>query len=228
MSLHSALTFPALVTKKPVVVDFSGGQLASDAGVLLLGKLDRQLGLTQAVTAALQDRRDPAKVQHPLLDLLRQRVYQIACGYEEADNADTLRQDPLFPCAVGRAGAGEPADLLPPGECRHPSRAAPGFRGLVCCFLQQHWDAAVVRIVLNLDATADPTHCQQELNFYNQHYRSHCYLSLLLYATLTVTTPDGQRQEWPEQWLLVAVLQPVKRDASFRAGSVLVRLTPLL
>jgi len=85
-----------------------------------------------------------------------------------------------------------------------------------------------VRIVLDLDATEDPTHGQQELNFSNQHYRAHCSLPLLVYATLTVETADGTREERAEQELLVALLRPVNREAAFRAKAVLRRLLPLL
>jgi hypothetical protein len=233
MTSQPTLSFPALVPKKSVVAAFSGGKLSSDGGVLLLAQLDRQLGLTQTLTDALEDRRDPAKVDHPLLDLIRQRVYQIACGYEDANDAHTLRRDPLFKSAVGRAPERGP-DL---GSQPTFSRLENGitrrevFRAslaLVRFFLQQHREEAVVRVVLDLDATEDPTHGQQELNFYNHHYRSHCYLPLLVYATLTVTAPDGSCQELPEQELLVALLRPVNRDASFRAKSVLARLAPLL
>ena len=233
MSSQPTLAFPALVAKKPVIADFSGGKLSSDGGVLLLAQLDRQLGLTQAVTAALQDRRDPAKVDHPLLDLLRQRVYQIACGYEDANDADTLRKDPLFKSAVGR----RPEHGLDLGSQPTFSRLENGVtrrellrlsEALVRFFLQQHQPAPVVRVVLDLDATEDPTHGQQELNFYNHHYRSHCYLPLLVYATVTVQDPDGRRRELAEQELLVALLRPVNREASFRAKAVLSRLVPLL
>jgi hypothetical protein len=85
-----------------------------------------------------------------------------------------------------------------------------------------------VRLVLDLDATEDPTHGQQELNFYNHHYRSHCYLPLLVYATVTVETPGGERRELPEQELLVSLLRPVNKEAAFRAVAVLRRLVPLL
>jgi len=101
MPSQPSLTFPALSEKKPLVADFTGGRLSSDGGVLLLAELDRQLGLTEALAACLQERRDPSNVQLPLLDLLRQRVYQIALGYEDANDADTLRTDPLFKSAVG-------------------------------------------------------------------------------------------------------------------------------
>lgn len=142
-------------------------------------------------------------------------------------------RDPLFKSAVGQAPE-RGADL---GSQPTLSRMENGVtrrellrvsEALVRFFLQQHQGTRVVRIVLDVDATEDPTHGQQELNFYNHHYRSHCYLPLLVYATLTVATPDGGRRELPEQELLVARLRPVHREASYRTRSILSRLVPLL
>jgi len=235
MTSHLTLNFPLLTRspQKPIVADFSGGTLSSDGGLLLLADLDRQRGLTAAMAACLEDRRDPAKVQQPLLDLFRQRVYQIAAGYEDANDAQTLRQDPLFKVAVGRAPETDP-DLgsqptlsrLENGVTRRELRRL--AEALVRHFLQRHQGEPVVRVVLDLDATEDPTHGQQELNFYNHHYRSHCYLPLLVYATVTVLGPAGARRELPEQELLVALLRPVNKAACFRARAVLRRLVPLL
>lgn len=232
MLSQPSLLFPALVAKKPLVADFSGGQLSSDGGLLLLAELDRRLGLTATCAAQLRERRDPAKVQHPLLDLVRQRVFQIACGYEDANDATTLRGDPLFKSAVGRTptqGA-ELASQPTFSRLENGVTRAELFRlslALVQFVLQQHREERIVRIVLDLDATEDPAHGQQELNFYNHHYRSHCYLPLLVYATFTRERPDGTRQELPEQELLAAVLRPVSKDASFRSRAVLRRLLPL-
>ena len=232
MSSQLPLSFPALAGKKPVVADFTGGHLSSDGGLLLLAELDRRLSLTARLVAGLQDRRAPAKVQQPLLDLFRQRVYQIACGYEDANDAATLRADPLFKSAVGRApasgrdlGSQPTLSRLENGVTRKELRRVAA--ALVQFFLEQHRGEPVVRIVLDLDATEDPTHGQQELNFYNHHYRSHCYLPLLVYATVTVQDPAGRR-ELPEQALLVALLRPVNKDAAWRSRAVLRRLLPLL
>jgi hypothetical protein len=81
---------------KKVEVDFNGGEICSDAGVLFLREVERRIGLLRRVAKILRDRRHPGYVQHPLLDLLKQRVLQIACGYEDADDADALREDPAL------------------------------------------------------------------------------------------------------------------------------------
>lgn len=233
MSSQATYSFPALLGKKPLVADFSGGRLSSDGGLLLLAELDRRLGLTETLAETLIDRRDGAKVDLSLLELLRQRVYQIACGYEDADDADHLRRDPLFKSAVGHAPeSGRDLGSQPTFSRFENAVTRKELRefaaALVQFFLTQHQAERVVRIVLDLDATEDPTHGQQELNFYNHHYRSHCYLPLLVYATVTVETATGARQELPEQELLVALLRPVNKEAAFRAVAVLRRLVPLL
>ena len=83
-----------------VLVDFNGGNLTSDAGVLFVRQVDERLGLTSRLAACLSDWRDAAKVHHFRIEQLRQRVYQIACGYEDCNDADFLRSDPALKIAV--------------------------------------------------------------------------------------------------------------------------------
>jgi len=92
----------APVGDKAVDLAFDGGRLSSDAGLVLLQDPDEQLGFTRALAAVLQDPRDPRRVHFPLHDLLKQRVLQIAAGYEDANDANTLRHDPLFKLLLGR------------------------------------------------------------------------------------------------------------------------------
>jgi len=92
----------APVGDKAVVLAFDGGRLSSDAGLVLLKDPEEQLGLTRALAAVLQDPRDPRRVHFTLHDLLKHRVLQIAAGYEDANDATTLRHDPLFKLLLGR------------------------------------------------------------------------------------------------------------------------------
>ncbi len=89
------------VEAKPVWLDFDGGQLSSDAGLLLLKEVDQQIGLIQALAAVLPDPRDARYVQHTTEALLRQRIFQIAAGYEDANDSDSLRHDPIVKMVVG-------------------------------------------------------------------------------------------------------------------------------
>src|SRR4051812_49220887 len=87
--------FP-LLPRKPAVAEFTGGSLSSDGGLLLLAQLDRRLGLTERMAACIRDERLAGRVTHSLLELLRQRLYQICAGYEDCNDADRLRRDPAL------------------------------------------------------------------------------------------------------------------------------------
>ena len=84
------------IDDKPVLLDFQAGRLSSDGGVLLVGQIDGHLGFTQAMASVLRDERDPKRTKHSMLDLMRQRVFQITAGYQDQDDSDTLRMDPIF------------------------------------------------------------------------------------------------------------------------------------
>src|SRR5437879_1447586 len=107
------LDFP-LLSRKPVHVDFSGGRLSSDGGLVLLAHLAQRLRLCERVAACITDPRLPERVQHPLQALIQQRVYQMAAGYEDAHDATFLRHDPVLKLAVGRPPqSGEPLASQP-------------------------------------------------------------------------------------------------------------------
>ncbi len=90
---------------------FDGGAMSSDSGALLLAGVDRQMGLTDRLAASFNDRRHPSYVDHALTDLLKQRIYQQACAYEDGNDANALRADPMFKLAVGRKPLDEANDL---------------------------------------------------------------------------------------------------------------------
>ena len=94
-------SFPAVGTKK-VTAAFDGGRITSDGGVMLLAMADRRLGVAERLARRFSDRRDPMRITHTLADLIRARVFAIACGYEDADDLDFLRTDPAFKLACGR------------------------------------------------------------------------------------------------------------------------------
>src|SRR6266567_4925034 len=170
-----------------VRADFEGGALSSDFGVLLLRGIDRQIGLTARLAAAIHDTRHPSYIDHPLRDLLAQRIYQIASGYADGNDANSLRRDPLFKLSVERS----------PLEPEHDLASAPTFSRLehrvdrkdlyrLTEALGAHFIASSpeppAAIVLDLDHSDDPTHGQQAFTFYNHYYRSYCYLPLFICA----------------------------------------------
>jgi len=179
------LNFP-LLSRKAVHVDFSGGSLSSDGGLLLLAQLDRSLHFTEAVAACLHDPRRPASVQHSRLDLIRQRVYQIAAGYEDQNDATTLRHDPALKLAVGRAPrSGLDLASQPTLSRLEATLAEDECERINAVLLSQFLDTPRRRprtVVLDMDTSEHQTHGQQELAFYNDFYQSTCYLPRFLFA----------------------------------------------
>jgi hypothetical protein len=197
---------------KPVVIRADGGALTSDAGAVLLRQLDERLGLTRQLAGCLVDRRERGKVRHDVLLLLRQRIYQIALGYEDCNDADRLRADPALKLAVGRAPSED--DLASQPTLSRWENAV-GWRecwrmgeALLGCYLQRHRKRPPRRLVLDVDATDDETHGDQQLAFFHGYYDEHCYLPLLVFA---------QAEGKGEQELIGALLRPGNVHGGHRA-----------
>jgi len=169
-----------------LVLDFDGGQITGEAGLILVREFDERLGLTAKLDALLIDARDRRYVTHPALTLLRQRVYQIAAGYEDANDADFLRNDPVL-CAVangrGQALASQPT--LSRLENAVPWESIRAFARLglewFCRVARRERKRQTDELVLDIDSTADPTHGSQQLSFFNAHYDTHMYHPLLIF-----------------------------------------------
>ena len=142
--------------------DFEGGALSSDFGVLLLRGIDRQIGLTARLAAAIHDTRHPSYIDHPLRDLLAQRIYQIAAGYADGNDANSLRRDPLFKLGVERLPLAPEQDLASAptfSRLEHSVNRKDLYR--LTQALGAHFVASYpeppAAIVLDLDHTDDPT-----------------------------------------------------------------------
>jgi hypothetical protein len=193
---------------------FDEAPISSDGGAVLLEALDRRLRLTEGVAAAIPDARDPRYVLHTVLDQLRQRVFGIALGYEDCNDAKTLRDDPLLKICCGRE-PGDEALASQPTLCRFENEATPRscYRlasALLESYFKRHPHRPARRLVLDLDTTCDPTHGQQEFGFFNAFYDEHCFLPLLVFDQ------DGD--------LFTALLQPGKPQGARVAVAVLKRL----
>lgn len=204
----------------PLEASFDGGRLTSDGGLPWLEVADAAVGLCSALAAAIPEwRRGP--VRHPLATLLRQRVFQIACGYEDQDDADTLRHDPLLKLVCGQ---------LP--ETGHALASQPTLSRLEnavdrkSCYRlalalgqiylrERERDGVPTHIVLDLDGTDDPTHGQQEGSAYHGYYRHHMYHPLLIF--------DGETRQ-----LITAVLRPGNAHGSTGVIAVLKRVVAAL
>lgn len=183
------LRFPA-VDGMTVRADFDGGALSSDFGPLLLRGIDRHIGLTQTLADAFTDRRHASYIDHSLRDLLAQRIYQMACAYADGNDANALRADPMFKLALERRPLDADNDLASAATFSRLENAATtkDIYRLAQAFVDQ-FIASYAKpppvIVLDMDHSEDPTHGQQELSFYNHHYRHHCYLPLFLFEGLS-------------------------------------------
>ena len=190
MTEESLLPFdlPA-VRRKKVTAGFDGGLISSDGGVVLLREAERRLRLAETLAGSMRDRRDPATVVHTLPAMLRFRMFAIACGYEDADDCDALRTDPLFKPAVGRAPESGRALCSQPTMSRlenAPSRieVARMTAALVDLFCRS-FPTPPAAITLDIDDTCDPVHGHQQLSLFHVHYDTHydtrCFLPVHVY-----------------------------------------------
>jgi Transposase DDE domain group 1 len=180
--------FPA-VQRKKVTVAFDGGMLSSNAGVLLLRGVEQRLGIAARLAACLADRRDPERIEHTVEEMLRLRMFAIAAGYEDANDCDALRHEPVFKMAVGRAPeSGDPLCSQPTMSRLEnaPSRGelARMMAAMVDLFCST-WRRAPASIVLDIDDTFDAVHGQQQLSLFNAHYDERCFLPIHIYEGTT-------------------------------------------
>ena len=207
----------APVGDKAVDLDFDGGLLSSDAGLMLLKDPDEQLGLTRALAAVLKDARDPRRVHFTLHDLLKQRVLQIAAGYEDANDAHILRHDPIFKLLLDRLpDTGPPLASQPTLAWfeNHVSRPAlyRMARVLVEQFITSYARPPQL-IVLDFDDPEDPVHGEQEQARYDGYYGGYCFLPLHLYEGLSgrLITTIFKAKRFTGTQMLSVVKRLVKR-----------------
>ena len=173
------------VRRKKVTADFEGGLISSDGGLVLLRGAERRLGLSETLAGCIREWRDPERVVHVLPGMLRFRMFAIACGYEDADDCDALRGDPLFKLAVGRAPESGRDLCSQPTMSRlenAPSRieVARMTAALVDIFCRS-FPAPPTAITLDIDDTCDPVHGRQQMSLFNAHYDTRCFLPVHVY-----------------------------------------------
>ena len=192
--------------RRVIEADFSGGDLSSDGGMLLLRQVDRHLGLSRMAAAVIPDPRDPERIRHGLRDLLAQRLYGLCCGYEDLNDHKTLRDDVLMQTAVGRDQALASAPTFSRLENRATRAQAWALHGvLIEQFIASH-QAAPEELVLDIDASDVPLHGAQELSQFHAYYDHHCYLPLYVFC--------GQA-------MLACYLRPSKIDGAKHAAAVI-------
>jgi hypothetical protein len=208
---------------KPVVARFDQPDSSSDGGAVLLKTCDQRLGLTEAIAACVNDARQPGKVIHSFHDLVRQRVFGIACGYEDCNDAERLAEDPMQKLLVDR----DPIEGLALASQSTLSRFenALGPKALlrmgnaladtVIARHRKRLKGRAKRITVELDPTDDPTHGAQQLSFFNGHYDTWCYLPVAGFV---------QFDEESEQYLFAYLLRPGNADAKLGAIGLLRRI----
>jgi DDE family transposase len=169
--------------QRKLTIDFSGGEITTDAGLVVLREFDERLGLTADLKAVVTDRRDRRYVAHEILTLLRQRIYQIAAGYEDCNDAAYLRNDPTLRAVVHRSD--RPLASQPTLSRLEHAVSWDEVRVLEtqgCEWWCRHvGKRGTAELVMDLDGTADPTHGQQQFSFFNGYYDSYLYYPLLIF-----------------------------------------------
>ena len=207
---------------KPLVVKFDQRHGSSDGGAVLLKGCDQALRLTERLAACLRDDRQPGKIAHALGEMFRQRVFAIACGYPDCNDAARLGGDPIHKMLVGR----DPIE----GEALASQSTLSRFENAVSrkvlfrmgealadVVIERHrrrLHGKVKRITIELDPTDDPTHGGQQLSFFNGHYDTWCYLPVAGFVKFN---------DEPEQHLFTCVLRPGNAPATRGALGILKR-----
>lgn len=211
---------------RPLQVAFDQPHGSSDGGAVLLKAADRQLGLLDRMAATLTDRRAPARIRHSLRDLLAQRVYGIACGHADANDADTLADDPIHKLLLDRDPIAGDRLASQPTISRFENRVSSRTlyrlgEAVADTVIAQHRrrQAQVRRITVDLDLTEDATHGAQQLALFNGFYGGWCYLPLLAFLTF---------DDEPRQYLVAAILRPGTTPATVGVPGLLRRLLPRL
>lgn len=211
---------------KPVVARFDQEHSSSDGGAMLLKAADQRLGLSAALAACLVDDRQQSKVSHSYQELFAQRMFGIACGYADGNDAARLAHDPVFKLLSGRDPVSGLALASQATLSRFENAAGAGellrmSEALAQAVIDRHRrrKKRVKRITIDLDPTDDRTHGDQQLSFFNWHYDSWCYLPLAGFLTF-----DAE----PEQYLFCYMLRPGKATAKRGCLAMLKRLLPRL
>jgi hypothetical protein len=224
-----AVPYPSLARKK-VTAAFDGGRLSSDSGVMLLSLAERRRAIAKTLAALIDDPRDPAHITHTVEDVLRARIFAIACGYPDGNDFNWLRSDPAFKLACGRLPE-TGADL-----CSQPTISrwenAPSLREIIRLTYAlidiwcRSYEKPPFSVILDIDDTVDVVHGHQKMAEWNGHYDERCFLPIHIYDTATGRpvamilrpgkTPSGAevrrwlrrlvrriRQYWPDTHIII-------------------------
>ncbi len=211
---QNVLAFSSIAGKK-LQADFNGGSITSDGGVLFLSEVESRIGVISRLVQALDDRRHPSYVDHSYELLMRQRVFQISCGYEDANDCNTLRGDPAFKAACQRApllgqDLGSQSTMSRLENAPRRSELYRMAEALIETFVASYPQAPDT-LILDIDDTADAVHGGQQQCLFNSYYDTYCFLPLHLY--------EGQSGK-----LITSILRPGRRPTGAEIVSILKRV----
>lgn len=211
---HKQLDFGSLFGKE-VWADFEGGRITSDAGALLLSEIDKRYGIADKAAQCIDERREETRIIHELRTLVKQRIFSIALGYEDNNDASTLRMDPALKSASERLPETGTDLASQPTLCRLENSVGKKdlrklSEALLDLYLKTHPGPRDL-IIVDIDATDDPTHGQQQFSFFHGYYDEHMYHPLLIF--------DGE-----SGFPMAAVLRPGNTHASHKARKILKRI----
>ena len=226
VTIPQTVLFPDLFDR-PLVATFDQQHASSDGGAILLKAAERRYGLIDGFARCLVDERQPGKVQHSLGELLAQRIFGLACGHADANDADRLADDPIHKLLLGRDPVVGASLASQPTISRFENGHGRQALYEMGCELaasvvdrhRQRLHGRARRITIDLDPTDDPTHGAQQLTFFNGHYDCWCYLPLLAFLTF---------DDEADQYLCAAILRPGNVPASQGARGLLRRLIDLV
>jgi hypothetical protein len=200
----------ASLKRQSIQADFRGGRLTSDGGALLLRETDRSLGLIDAINACIVDPRNPFFIAHSQRTLLAQRIFGIAQGYEDLNDHQSLREDPLFQVVCERGVRADLPLASPPTLCRLENRVdRKALARIAEVFVETFIRSQTTvpeELILDFDPTDDPVHGNQEKRFFHGYYDEYCFLPLYVFC--------GSQ-------LLVAYLRPANIDGAQHSRAIL-------
>ena len=207
------------VKNKPVQLNFEGGLLSSDAGILLLKEVEEQIGLVHTMAEAMSDSRDSRYIKHTTYELLMQRIFQIASGYEDANDCNELREDPIFKLVCDRFPETDASLASQPTMTRFENRPSRTFlyrmaRVLVDAFITSY-EKEPKLIVLDFDDTENDVYGNQQLALFNGLFKEYCFTPLYVFEGIS-----GK--------LITSILKPGKRLKGKQVLAILKRLVQRL
>ena len=215
MKQNKQYSFPfASISGKKVSADFSGGDVTSDVGVLVMKETADKIGIINQLAEAIHDERHQSYVKHEITELLMQRIFQIVCGYEDANDADDLRIDPGFKAACDRLPS--EADLASQATITRfeNSISTKDIYRIAAVFVDRFvasYAAPPEAIILDIDDTEDETHGAQQMSLFNAYHDEYCYMPLFIF--------EGQSGQ-----LISSILRPGKRPNGKQIRSIIKRV----